>query len=881
MWWINMLNALEANKGIDNKIDANELANALKTLKPGEVARGLTNKMGQIEKIDGLKDAVQQLIDQHAAPNSDLNLSPTAINALYTLHKSLTGWFWNDKIKKSDVNVDKYDTTEIRSQVWEQKIEPLLIDSGITTGDNFWEKEYKVDWTSSNVIGNVAIQHSGDTYFLPFKFDGTFENSETGLEVKNQSLDKSLYARLTMDDGKLVLEDEDTNKEWNNFLDLAKNFPSLDGVETRIGERTISVLDTNDNGFIDKQLSNDTAFLDQNKVDNMDFNVLKQKHTDQKNLLSTYESTYEDIKGDITGTVASMQRESYPYTKNMKDASFNNFKTVVAKSLLQLLDTWNVEPKPAWWDESFANVVPEGSRGLGNKKWELQSEVSKLWKNIDDLRTRFVSENKDALFAAAPKITIDNTGKLASPTVEGKEITVWGSKETVTDYVSLYDDNLLVTLNDNQWTTFKKQPGKDGDPSYATTSSKWIDVTNPVVNKPTEAVTENPELTQRIDALGDGFMFEGTGAIKNKEAVLATEKAALTKLAWDETKKDALTTILSGFETASKGPNKSNDQRTAIRSVQSIINPTDQNPDGFRWPRSHAKLLEFAGVTQPTATETAPLVSTEWSGAPKVEKNTPSWVVSGNGNVTKSEVITDSKKPEIVPKDINLSPMTDLTELKNTFWISPSWWIYYTRENEPWIYYTLDNKIRYINPTLPYEQVLVSKKWETEQWNKEYPKQPEFITSHLQKSLKTALTTSGTPTEWKNIEFDSTKGKCKLVSYGKTTYINEETLTKWRIVPWVDKQSLGHNLQLIDITNFIKKEYDSTKLTPSSQFVVDNSYGIRLNNVRSYLGTSVNTTVLKKDNFEQKYPFFTGDGGTAKMQAYVDYLNKIYNLQAT
>jgi hypothetical protein len=44
-------------------------------------------------------------------------------------------------------------------------------------------------------------------------------------------------------------------------------------------------------------------------------------------------------------------------------------------------------------------------------------------------------------------------------------------------------------------------------------------------------VTENPELTQRIDALGDGFMFEGTGAIKNKEAVLATEKAALTKLA--------------------------------------------------------------------------------------------------------------------------------------------------------------------------------------------------------------------------------------------------------------------------------------------------------------------------------------------------------------
>lgn len=80
------------------------------------------------------------------------------------------------------------------------------------------------------------------------------------------------------------------------------------------------------------------------------------------------------------------------------------------------------------------------------------------------------------------------------------------------------------------------------------------------------------------------------------------------------------------------------------------------------------------------------------------------------------EVVVEAKKLEILPKDLALSPVTNLNRL-SPFWInsltSPSWWSYYTREGKLWIYYVAgDSKIHYINNNG--EQVLASIDWDQE-----------------------------------------------------------------------------------------------------------------------------------------------------------------------
>jgi hypothetical protein len=92
----------------------------------------------------------------------------------------------------------------------------------------------------------------------------------------------------------------------------------------------------------------------ENKINGMNFNDLKAKYKQKKEELEKSKSKYISIKNEIDKRVTSMEREKLPYTENMSDASFNNFKKVINQYLLQLLDTGlqlldtgSVEPKPA------------------------------------------------------------------------------------------------------------------------------------------------------------------------------------------------------------------------------------------------------------------------------------------------------------------------------------------------------------------------------------------------------------------------------------------------------------------------------------------------------------------------------------------------------
>jgi hypothetical protein len=73
----------------------------------------------------------------------------------------------------------------------------------------------------------------------------------------------------------------------------------------------------------------------------------------------------------------------------------------------------------------------------------------------------------------------------------------------------LYNDNLLLTLNDSAWTIYTRENREDASSAYTKKSNKGVDVTSPVVDQPTEVVSENADLNKRIDGLTDAFMFNG------------------------------------------------------------------------------------------------------------------------------------------------------------------------------------------------------------------------------------------------------------------------------------------------------------------------------------------------------------------------------------
>jgi hypothetical protein len=322
-----------------------------------------------------------------------------------------------------------------------------------------------------------------------------------------------------------------------------------------------------------------------------------------------------------------------------------------------------------WWLKDYVENISILQTTLKNatedaKKITLQEPRTEAINNANKKYTDAISENmpiykqylqKNADIAIdhidqndAFTVKVDSTLSVGSNTT-ALTISWKENPETVNNYKSLNGGDLLVSIdktsNSTGWNVYKKNVVDWKDVYDMTQSEPQIDPNAQVEDQApkTEVVSDRIEWNEKIDALKTGFMFEGTGAIKNKEEALATWKEALKKLIADPAKKETGKNIFNGLTVAAVSWNKTPKQREYITWVQNSIGIVGDAADGLRWPKSHAKLLEFAGVTQPTATETvpAPVVTTEWSNKPK-----PTETVPAPKTVEKKKTTIDALAPE-------------------------------------------------------------------------------------------------------------------------------------------------------------------------------------------------------------------------------------------
>jgi len=561
-----MLKAMEsADSNKDLEIDAQELADALKILKPGELQRWLKNKSEKISKLGGISDAVTDLIAKHTDGSIDLDSKQET--SLYALHESISNGWAKVNLKKESATINT-NKEFVQDQVWKNNIDKVLEGSGYTFVNWLYD-----EWKDNQWIAVITNSKNDERYHIAFEPDGslkttTIKETYTIDGVLKEANPKMAYLNS---DKSLVVEDKELfdkkakTKEFANTLDAL----SVDGIFLKKQK---------DDGSMDVAYYSDAALSSAvkplfEKGDGID--------PAAKKLFDTYNS-------QITLATSAMDvaKKTFDSEKVRIDATSSRTMEASRKQEIVKLQT--------------------------TLDWELkkqQTAIDTNNKNLTDLYKTYASANAESLIdKTTDKFTINTALDLVNASWEVVPLTIDGKNttENVSGHVALDNNNLLLRIDKTStqtgWTAYKKK-GTDG--VVYTQDSKGIDVANPTI-KTKETVSDGLKWTDKIDALKSGFMFDGTRSIKDKEWALASWKEALKKLAIDPSKEESFSNIYDGLAAAEIAWNKSSVQIESIKSVQKILGVTQ---DGFRWPFSHAKLLEFAWVT-PKATP-VPVVSKE------------------------------------------------------------------------------------------------------------------------------------------------------------------------------------------------------------------------------------------------------------------------------
>ncbi len=241
---------------------------------------------------------------------------------------------------------------------------------------------------------------------------------------------------------------------------------------------------------------------------------------------------------------------------------------------------------------------------------------------------------------------------------------------------------------------------------------------------------------------------------------------------------------------------------------------------------------------------------------------------------------SEASKTEKVEKWVDTSNIvsvlgleeTNTVDAKKSYFGIPEDKIVYTREWKDWYYYFDDKGLVFI-PEL--KNILWSnpcciRRYDTKtnDFTKEYPIKSDHFKKYLEDSLNKILNDHKIPTNWKEIWFNDNDGKYYLFSHEQKISIELSTLTKWWI--FEGPENLWKNLQLLNLTNFIKSEFgEDCKKTGVSFSCDKHGYVCLSNNAR----TIYHDVFRLNNNISDKYPFFMWADGIDSINKYVEYLN--------
>lgn len=524
-----MLQALNNADVKKDWIDAQELADVLKNLKPEQLQRWLKNKSEKISDVPGIDKAVTDLIAKHT--EGLITLDPKQEKALYALHQSLLVREWGRvNLKKEWVSIVS-DKESVQNQLWQSNIDNTLKDTDYTF----------VDWLSDGWQDNkwiaVITNQKNERYHVAFAPDGSLKTTsikETYTRdgvLQKDTPEKIAYIGI---DKKFVIEDKELfdkklkTKEFANKLD---------------------------------DLSVDGIFLKQQQSDGS-MNVV---YFSETGLSTIVKPIFE--KGEGIDPTAKEMFDTYntaiTSAEKAKVDAISAFDAGKAK-----IDAMTSTTTEVWRKGEVTKL--ETIRDGELKKQ--QSIIDANNENLVDLYKTYASSNVASLIdKSTDKFTINTDLTLTNALWESVSLNVDGKKdpESVSGHVALDNNNLLLkidkTATNTGWTAYKKKVWEDT--WYTTQSTKWVDVTNPVVEKPKEVVSENVDLNKRIDALNDGFMLNG-GNFDKKTAIEST-RWALKSLIVDG-QSTVVGAMVSDMESASKASDNTQRELFNIKAQESI-----------------------------------------------------------------------------------------------------------------------------------------------------------------------------------------------------------------------------------------------------------------------------------------------------------------------
>lgn len=509
-------------------IDAQELADALKNLKPDQLQRWLKNKSEKISTVPGIADAVKDLIAKHT---DGFELNPNQTQWLYALHAIISeGGSINLKKMWSSINEGK---ESVQNQLWQNNIDKTLDGSDYTF----------VDWLADGWKDNqwtAVITKWDERYHVNFSPDGSLKTTSIKETYNRDGVlqkdapEKVAYIGI---DKKFVVEDKELfdkkakTKEFANKLDEL----SVDGVFLKKQK---------DDGSMDVAYFSDAALS----------TVVKPIFEKGDGIDPTVKKTFDTYNSSIA------------LAEKAKIDAQSNFD--VKKSTIDSKTSTTTEDWRKWEIAQLQTI-------LDGELKKQQSILDANNENLLDLYKTYALSNTESLFdKSTDAFTIQNDLSLVGALWESLPLNIDGKKdpESVSGHVSLDKGNLLLKIDKTPtstgWTAYKKKAGVDGAASYITQSNKWVDAVNPV-EKPTEVVSENTELETRIDALGDGFMFNGW--IVDKTTALKSTKDALKTLI-EKWKVDNVDWMVQNLEWSTLTDLPADQRLLTTRNVQESVN---------------------------------------------------------------------------------------------------------------------------------------------------------------------------------------------------------------------------------------------------------------------------------------------------------------------
>ena len=578
-----MLKNIESVKG-DDKIDAQELHNALKELDKWEITRWLNHKIDKIKSVDGIHDATRDLLTKIESDPSNLELSQDQIDGLHALHALL-----NPNEDWSTVNIKKIDKPEVINNVHFQNVKNAIEFEGSSYGFAGWEQgmnDTPIVWSAEVLEGTSTM------YFIPFTLDGKLDFSKGSSTIPGsidiiargfdgKALPNAEKKVAYMQDGKLVIEKSDVyaqkmkNKEFVEKLNNV-TVPWLfltQLLDTDPGKGNMKVAYLSDAAIIDAVSSGKYGLTKfQKEYDDAIAPFLSLSNGDDRNtkiaeIHKNFLPKYKDyIKENTSSVLVQLPNDVFEVDLNStlinpisstkltidgkKDQEqVDNYKSLDGGNIIVSIGkegnttSWNVYTKKDWAsygvDNSQKLIDPNAPVVTAEKPKDI-IETTDLMKKIDALNTWFMFSGTWAITESnKPRFLVHEKQALK------KLAEAWTKNHDLTKIV----DNLSEAAGQTAKSEKQKKLIKDVqtliDPKLVADGFRWVKSHNslldfaglPALKQTIAAPTPKP--TNPTNTVANKPADKPANKPKSSTDILDAERQQLTQLQ-EDAKKDIL-----------------------------------------------------------------------------------------------------------------------------------------------------------------------------------------------------------------------------------------------------------------------------------------------------------------------------------------------------